>query len=424
MKFDAHQLLKKGIDECKEGKFKDAEANFKKAIELKTDFFEAHNNLGVLLQGFGRLEEAIISFKKAIELKSDYVEAYNNLGITEKKNGRLEEAKTCFTYATKLNPKNISAHHNLGVILEQLKKFKEAEDSYSKAIELNPEHEAALLNRGQILFDKKEYELSLRDFDACKNLISKTRALASLYALGRIDEIYKRINEDSKLDYENLHVAAFSSFIVAKKKKNNLNKFCNEPLNFIYFSNLLSHLNDSSSFINEVVDELQKLKTNWEPSNKTTHNGFQSTFNLFKNPSQKILDLQSILIRELDSYYLKFKNESCSLIQKWPSKKFLEGWHVVLKQQGFQSSHIHPNGWLSGVIYLKVVPSLDKNEGAIEFSLNGLNYFDINVPKKIYQPQVGDIILFPSSLHHRTIPFSTNTDRIVVSFDLLPDVRK
>ena len=72
------------------------------------------------------------------------------------------------------------------------------------------------------------------------------------------------------------------------------------------------------------------------------------------------------------------------------------------------------------MIYLKVVPSLDKNEGAIEFSLNGEYYSNDSSPKLIYQPKLGDIIFFPSSLHHRTIPFSTNTDRIIVSFDLKP----
>jgi uncharacterized protein (TIGR02466 family) len=262
----------------------------------------------------------------------------------------------------------------------------------------------------------------LRDFDACNNTDSKSRALASLYALGRIDEIYKRINAHSKLDDENLHIAAFSSFITAKKKKDTANKFCKNPLDFIYFSNLSSHLKNFNSFITEVIDELHNIKTKWEPSNKTTNKGFQSTFNLFKNPLQKMSDLQSIILGELDSYYLKFKNESCTYIKKWPSKKNLEGWHVILKQQGYQSAHIHPNGWLSGVIYLKVVPTLDKNEGAIEFNLNGRNYFDINSPKVIHQPKVGDIILFPSSLHHRTIPFSTNTDRIIVSFDLAPSV--
>ena len=113
-------------------------------------------------------------------------------------------------------------------------------------------------------------------------------------------------------------------------------------------------------------------------------------------------------------------NESCSYIQKWPSKKNLFGWHVILKKQGCQTTHNHTGGWLSGVIYLKVVPSLGKGEGAIEFSLNGKNYSNINSPKLTYQPELGSIVFFPSSLHHRTIPFTTDTDRIIVSFDLIP----
>ena len=91
------------------------------------------------------------------------------------------------------------------------------------------------------------------------------------------------------------------------------------------------------------------------------------------------------------------------------------------KEKGYQDAHIHPSGWLSGVIYLKVVPSLGKDEGAIEFSLNGPNYSNLNSPQLIHHPEVGDIVFFPSSLHHRTIPFSTDTDRIVIAFDLMPN---
>jgi uncharacterized protein (TIGR02466 family) len=131
--------------------------------------------------------------------------------------------------------------------------------------------------------------------------------------------------------------------------------------------------------------------------------------------------LKSIIIDELDSYYLKFKDETCSFIQNWPTKKNLSGWQVVLRRQGYQTAHIHPGGWLSGVIYLKVAPSLGKDEGAIEFNLSGENYSNTNSPKLTYQPEVGDMVFFPSSLHHRTIPFSTNTDRMIVSFDLLPE---
>ena len=35
-----------------------------------------------------------------------------------------------------------------------------------------------------------------------------------------------------------------------------------------------------------------------------------------------------------------------------------------------------------------------------------------------------DMVLFPSSLYHGTIHFSTDTDRIVVSFDLKPNHNK
>ena len=104
------------------------------------------------------------------------------------------------------------------------------------------------------------------------------------------------------------------------------------------------------------------------------------------------------------------------------TKKNLFGWHVELKSQGYQTAHIHPSGWLSGVIYLKVVPSKNINEGAIEFSLNGRHYSDINSPKEIYNPKIGDIVFFPSSLHHRTIPFTSDTNRIIISFDLIPDI--
>ena len=134
-------------------------------------------------------------------------------------------------------------------------------------------------------------------------------------------------------------------------------------------------------------------------------------------------DLKAIIISELASYYLRFKDEECSYIKKWPSKKNLVGWHVILKQQGYQNPHIHPGGWLSGVIYLKVVPHLGKNEGAIELGLNGELYLDLNSPKVIFQPKVGDIIMFPSSLHHKTIPFSVDEDRISIAFDLIPNVK-
>ena len=234
---------------------------------------------------------------------------------------------------------------------------------------------------------------------------------------------FKRIEMNAEIDDCNIRMAAFSSFIAERENRDTAHKFCKNPLSFLYFSNLSSHLKNSNQFIKELIDELGDLQTIWEPPERTTFKGFQTVphINIFESSLDKIKELKSIIFLELDNYYSKFQNESCSYIKKWPSKKNLRGWHVILKQQGCQTTHIHTSGWLSGVIYLKVIPSLGKNEGAIEFSLNGDNYSDLNSSKLTHEPELGDIIFFPSSLHHRTIPFSTDDDRIIISFDLQPD---
>ena len=400
--------------------YQEAEYNFKNALKIKEDFDDALYNLGNLFKETGKLEEAEEIFIKCIKLNPKFSNAYVNLGNTQREMGKFLQAENNLSKCIECNPDFVEAHYNLANLFKELKKFDESEDSYSKALNLKPSFKLALLGRGQILFTKKKFDQALIDFDSCNTSQSRERSLVTLYKLGRIDEIFQRIKRNSKLDEKNLRVAAFSSFISHKEKKETKNNFCKKPLEFLYFSNLSSHLKSSNKFIVDLINELKHIDVNWEPSNKTTVKGFQSTKNLFKDPVGKIKDLQKIIIKELQKYNSKFNNKSCLFIKQWPPKKNLFGWHVILKQQGFQDPHIHPSGWLSGVIYLKVVPSLEKNEGAIEFSLNAQNYSDSKSPKTIHQPKEGDIVFFPSSLHHRTIPFTTNADRIIISFDLLP----
>mgnify|MGYP001430713754 CR=1 FL=1 len=400
----------------------EAEASYRQAIVLNPDYVEGHYNLGNMLKELGRLDEAETSYTRVISLKPDFAEAHNNLGGTLKEQGRKDEAEASYRQAIALNPDYAEAHNNLGVTLKKLGRLQEAEASYTQAIVLRPDYVEAIRNRWILLFEKKEFESALRDADLCISKGAIQLDLTSLYALGRIDEIYKRIEHKSKMDSENISIAAFAAFVAESEKKHTAYNFCPNPIDFIKVSNLSFHLEDSNPYITALIEELDKLETSWEPVEKATKIGFQTlkNINLFQNSSGKIAQLKSIIINELEAYYLKFQNEPCSYIQKFPSISNLFGWHVVLKQQGYQSPHIHPGGWLSGVIYLKVVPSLGKDEGAIEFSLNGDRYSKINSPKLMYQPELGSIVFFPSSLHHRTIPFTTDTDRIVVSFDLMP----
>jgi hypothetical protein len=116
------------------------------------------------------------------------------------------------------------------------------------------------------------------------------------------------------------------------------------------------------------------------------------------------------------------KRKSIPIIKSWPIKHAITGWYVRLKKNGYQTAHIHQDGWISGVIYLKTVDFGNTIEGALEVSLYGydLNVLDKNYPKEIHRPKIGDIVLFPSSLFHKTIPFTKDTERCVIAFDLIP----
>ena len=404
------------------GKNEDSQVSSRQAIILNPYYPEAHNNLGIALQELGKLKEAEESYCQAIILNPKIAEFHYNLGNTQKELGRLKEAEESYRKAIILNSSYVDAYTNLGIALQEMDRLEEAEESYNTAIKLEPKSKSALVNRWKLLYEKGEYELALKDSDLCDTKISSQRSLVTLYALGQIEEIYKRIKALFKSDSKNIEIAAFSAFLSSLEKKPTANNFCNNPMDLIYYSNISSHIKNSTLFINDIITDLLKIESIWEPSKKSTRKGFQTpnNINLFASHSKKIKQLKSIIINELDLYYTKFKKEPCSFIQNWPLEKNLFGWHVILKQQGYQNPHIHTSGWLSGVIYLKVVPPLEKDEGAIEFSMNGENYSNTDSPKLTYQPNAGDIVFFPSSLHHRTIPFTTDTDRIIFSFDLMP----
>ena len=395
---------------------------FKKAISIDANFFLAYSNLGLSLKSLGKFEEAKKIYIQAIKIEPNYSQAHNNLGVIFEFLNNLDEAKISIKKAIKIDPYNSEFHFNLGNVLVKTDDFDNAILSYSKSIELKPNHKQSLFNRGQLYFKKGLFDLSLKDFDKCDTKKSRPLSLASMLALNKIEDIFNRLKKYSEIDNTNLRLAAFSSFIHYKEKRNTDYNFCINPLDFIKISNLSTHVENYKLFNNKLIKQIKTIKSFWEPLNKTTINGFQSKHNLFNNPKGELEDLKSLVLQEIEIFKLKFKDEHCGFINKWPLKKNISCWYVILKQQGYQNAHIHPDGWLSGVVYLKVLPDLKKKEGAIEFSLNGEHYSDLNSPKIVYQPKIGDIVLFPSSLYHRTIPFSEDTDRISIAFDLVPEL--
>ena len=370
-----------------EGNFNEVVNKYKKIVKIEPNNYKAHNNLGNALKELGKLEEAATSYRKAIKIKSNYTKAYFNLGNILNDFGKFKEAIASLLLALKINPNYNEAHNCLAISYKKLEKFEKAITHYKKA------------NTSE----------------------SRAQILQCLYILKKTNEYSKYLSKLCREDPKNIKAASISAFVSNQLNLDNIFPFCKNPLKFIFFKNIKSNFIPFEKFINSLINESSNLTSVWEA--RTTKKGFQSKGNLFALQTLSIVNLKNIIIKAINEYKIKYKTKSDGFISQWPNKFSLLGWYNKLLKHGHQQSHIHPGGWLSGCFYLKMPKPLKKGEGAISFSLHGYDYPIINsdIPTYQYSPVEGDLVLFPSSLFHKTLPFSSKDERHVIAFDTIPE---
>ena len=126
--------------------------SFKRAVEIKSDFADAHYNLGLTLQELNQLDDAVKSYLKALTIKSDYAEAYNNLGVTLKDLDQLEEAVKCYEKALIIKPDYPEAHNNLGNALKNLGRASKAAECFERMLTIDPDNAEGHNNLGNTLY--------------------------------------------------------------------------------------------------------------------------------------------------------------------------------------------------------------------------------------------------------------------------------
>ena len=128
--------------------------------------------------------------------------------------------------------------------------------------------------------------------------------------------------------------------------------------------------------------------------------------------------------RQIEQYRLKFQDGNQGFLTRWPNRYELFGWLVSIKSGGNLDAHNHKEGWLSGSFYLSLPERSGEqaNDGKIAFSYRGPRYPDGNktFKKKVVDIKKRDIVMFPSSLFHETIPFEGPEERVSFAFDVKP----
>jgi len=165
---------------------------FKRIIELDSENYRAHYNLGIAYFNLNRFEQALKSYKIALSIKPDHKHVYYNIGLLHEKNENLENAIEAYEKALEIDPNYIYAMHSL------------------KAVRLNLDNSVKPKSKAQEIKDNIEKLISLLSmskrvrFDMLQEIlkVNKETLLQIIINWGKknyceIDGDYLNINKES-----------------------------------------------------------------------------------------------------------------------------------------------------------------------------------------------------------------------------------
>jgi tetratricopeptide (TPR) repeat protein len=154
-----------------QGKPTEAAEALDAAIQLQTDFVEAHFALGVILarQGEKSYGAAIDHFLEVIRLDPKHVDARVNLSNLLEQDGEFEAAAAAMKEAVALADGQANLYVMLGRRQGQAEKYREAIESFHRALKLDPQVPGAhyglamtLRSQGDLSAAQSEFELALK----------------------------------------------------------------------------------------------------------------------------------------------------------------------------------------------------------------------------------------------------------------------
>lgn len=194
-----------GLSHQQAGRVQQAIACYRKAIELKPEYADAHGNLGVALRSLGRLEEARACYERALACNPGSSATHGNLAVVLSAQGKVEDAIAHCRQAIALDAANAAAHSTLGSAMAAQGRIEEARACFEKAVELQPGLAELQLNLGRALRMLGRLDEALA---AARRAIELDPAVArshcelavALGELGMIDEAMAALDKAVALD--------------------------------------------------------------------------------------------------------------------------------------------------------------------------------------------------------------------------------
>ena len=156
-------FLHKGNLAVKEEMFKEAERFYREAIGLDSNYAEAHNNLGIVLENQGKNEAALISFNTAIRSDSTFYDAYFNRANLLVDMGKDSLALQDLHRIAGQKDKKEQIAALVGMANFHLKQYTQASAAFRQTIQLDSANAEHYINLGTVQFYQGKFENARRN---------------------------------------------------------------------------------------------------------------------------------------------------------------------------------------------------------------------------------------------------------------------
>lgn len=426
--------LEAGLTCLLAGDLDTAEQQFRHARALDSNNPNALINLGALLQHRGRPAEAAQLYRHALDSWPDEVEVRCNLAKALADGGEiaaaLEEldravaeaggkrgalatrgavlidagdyaaARRALEAALQAESTNDMALVNLALCCSELDESDAAAGYLLRAVELNPQNARAVADLVNVLSARDEHARAL---DLARGFLSAypgERLVLGSYA----QALFNSGDSGAALELTDPQALVQVSDLVAPAAYANREEF-------------------HAALGREVLEEPSLLR---DPVSKATRGGGQ-TGELSLSHSTALSAFGTAMNNALRDVMQNYRERGFAdhpLMMPAADEWTLRVWGTVLQAGGQQTPHMHPLGWLSAVYYVALPDAMttaDPAAGALEFGTPPPRMHCREAPPVRRITAVpGRLVVFPSWLWHRTLPFAATGNRISIAFDVMP----
>lgn len=164
----------------------EANAAYRKTIELDPDYLGAYYNLGCNYLRSGGLDKSEQSFKAAIRLAPEFAPARFMLGVAYGGIGDFERAIRTTKEGLELDPEDPKGYFNIGNFYSHLRDFEKAAEWFEKSAEIDPDNPKTFYRLGECYRHsgekQKEFDAYLQAFELASDFADALFALGTVYA--------------------------------------------------------------------------------------------------------------------------------------------------------------------------------------------------------------------------------------------------